>query len=197
MRSVWRYCKLDNLGDLIMNKKIINKTTYGGTLVDKYFLVFDDGTDLQVSFSDWDKYEIDDEYPFLESFDKAVKDIEEGKTVPLDTALNEEPPTESETFKKICKEIQELFDKISALELRNHVLIVANEDLDKDFNRALKAWTEAVTERTEALLERDKYKIGYDRYEKLRRLNLREIKELYLKNLRTGENFDTLVDQLK
>jgi len=180
-----------------MNKKIINKTTYGGTLVDKYFLVFDDGTDLQVSFSDWDKYEIDDEYPFLESFDKAVKDIEEGKTVPLDTALNEEPPTESETFKKICKEIQELFDKISALELRNHVLIVANEDLDKDFNRALKAWTEAVTERTEALLERDKYKIGYDRYEKLRRLNLREIKELYLKNLRTGENFDTLVDQLK
>jgi hypothetical protein len=38
--------------------------------------------------------------------------------------------------------------------------------------------------------------IGHDRYEKLRRLNLREIKELYLKNLRSGENFDKLVDQL-
>jgi hypothetical protein len=38
--------------------------------------------------------------------------------------------------------------------------------------------------------------IGHDRYEKLRRLNLREMKELYLKNLRTGEHFDILVDQL-
>jgi len=44
--------------------------------------------------------------------------------------------------------------------------------------------------------ERDKYKIGHDRYEKLRRLNLREMKELYLKHLRSLEHFDTLVDQL-
>jgi len=132
-----------------------------------------------------------------ESFDKAVKDIEEGKTVPLDTALNEEPPTESETFKKICKEIQELFDKIEALELRNHVLIVANEDLDKELTRALKAWTQAVAERTEALIERDKYKIGHDRYEKLRRLNMQEMKELHLKHLHSLEKFDTLVDQLQ
>ena len=63
-------------------------------------------------------------------------------------------------------------------------------------DRALKAWTEAVSERTAALLERDEYKIGHDRYEKLRRLNLQQIKELYLKNLRTGEHFDTLVDKL-
>ena len=63
-------------------------------------------------------------------------------------------------------------------------------------DRALKAWTEAVSERTAALLERDEYKIGHDRYEKLRRLNLQEMKELYLKNLRTGEHFDTLVDKL-
>jgi len=62
--------------------------------------------------------------------------------------------------------------------------------------RALKAWTEAVSERTAALLERDEYKIGHDRYEKLRRLNLQQIKELYLRNLRTGEHFDTLVDKL-
>jgi hypothetical protein len=44
--------------------------------------------------------------------------------------------------------------------------------------------------------ERDEYKIGHDRYEKLRRLNLEQIKELYLKNLRTGEHFDILVDKL-
>jgi hypothetical protein len=49
----------------------------------------------------------------------------------------------------------------------------------------------------EELMERDKYKIGHDRYEKLRRLNLREMKELYLKHLRSLEHFDTLVDQLK
>ncbi len=65
-----------------------------------------------------------------------------------------------------------------------------------EHDRALKAWAEAVHERTEALLERDEYKIGHDRYEKLRRLNLQQIKELYLKNLRTGEHFDTLVDKL-
>ena len=44
--------------------------------------------------------------------------------------------------------------------------------------------------------EREEYKIGHDRYEKLRRLKLQQIKELYLKNLRTGEHFDTLVDKL-
>lgn len=48
----------------------------------------------------------------------------------------------------------------------------------------------------EVVEQRDKYKIGHDRYEKLRRLNLQQIKELYLKNLRTGEHFDTLVDKL-
>lgn len=63
-------------------------------------------------------------------------------------------------------------------------------------DRALKAWTEAVSERTAALLERDEYKIGHDRYEKLRRLNLQEMKELYLKHLRSLEHFDTLVDKL-
>lgn len=44
--------------------------------------------------------------------------------------------------------------------------------------------------------ERDEYKIGHDRYEKLRRLNLREMKELYLKNLHSLEHFDTLIDKL-
>ena len=181
-----------------MKQIVIDKIVYGGMLVEKYILILDDGTDIQVPYREWELYNKGDEYPkrLPESFNRAMKDIEEGKTVPLDTALNEEPPTESETFKKICKEIQELFDKNEALKLRNHVLTVANEDLDEELNRTLKAWTQAVAERTDALLERDEYKIGHDRYEKLRRLNLREIKELYLKNLRTGENFDKLVDQL-
>jgi hypothetical protein len=167
-----------------MKQIIIDKTVYGGMLVEKYFLILDDGTDIQVPYREWELYNKGDEYPkrLPESFNQAVKDIEEGKTVPLDTALNEEPPTESETFKKICKEIQELFDEKAKLE----------ENLD----RALKAWAKAISERTDALLERDEYKIGHDRYEKLRRLNLREMKELYLKPLRSLEHFDTLVDKL-
>jgi hypothetical protein len=62
--------------------------------------------------------------------------------------------------------------------------------------RALKAWTEAVSERTAALLERDEYKIGHDRYEKLRLLSPMQYHELYDKNIKTGEHFDTLVDKL-
>ena len=131
-----------------------------------------------------------------DSFYKALKDIEKGKTVPLDKALNEEPPTESETFKKICKEIQELFDKIEALELRNHVLTVANEDLDKDLNDAREIFQTAMDLAKKYKDERDEYKIGHDRYEKLRRLNLQETKELHLKHLHSLEHFDTLVDKL-
>jgi len=205
VRHLRRYCELDNLGDLIMKQIIIDKIVYGGMLVEKYILILDDGTSIQVPYREWELYNKGDEYPkrLPESFDQAVKDIEEGKTVPLDTALNEEPPTESETFKKISKEIQELFDKNDALQLQNHVLIVANEDLDKmnkkleeDLDRALKAWTEAVAERTEALLEREEYKVGYNRYEKLRQLSPAQFAELYKKNLTSGTPFDTLVDKL-
>jgi len=39
-------------------------------------------------------------------------------------------------------------------------------------------------------------KIGHNRYEKLRRLSPMQFHELYEKNLRTGEHFDTLVDKL-
>jgi hypothetical protein len=75
-------------------KIIIDKTTYGGTLVDKYFLIFDDGSDEQVPPSVWDWYEVGDEYPreIPKTFDSAIDDIKEGRTVPLDKALTEEPP---------------------------------------------------------------------------------------------------------
>lgn len=44
--------------------------------------------------------------------------------------------------------------------------------------------------------ERDEYKIGHDRYEKLRRLSPMQFHELYEKNIKTGEHFDKLVDKL-
>lgn len=67
---------------------------------------------------------------------------------------------------------------------------------DKDIENARELFQTAMELAKKYKDERDKYKIGHDRYEKLRRLNLREIKELYLKNLRTGEHFDILVDKL-
>jgi hypothetical protein len=94
---------------------------------------------------------------------------------------------------KDIKDARELYQ--TAMELAKKYKDVRDE-CQVQHERALKAWTEAVSERTAALLERDEYKIGHDRYEKLRRLNLQQIKELYLKNLRTGEHFDTLVDKL-
>ena len=67
---------------------------------------------------------------------------------------------------------------------------------DKDIENARELFQTAMELAKRYKDERDKYKIGHDRYEKLRRLNLQQIKELYLKNLRTGEHFDILVDQL-
>ena len=74
---------------------IINKTTYGGMLVDKHFLHFNDGTDMQVSSYDWNQLKVGDTY-YIEqivpdSFVESMKDIVKGKTVPLDKALNEKP----------------------------------------------------------------------------------------------------------
>ena len=67
---------------------------------------------------------------------------------------------------------------------------------DKDIKDARELYQTAMELAKKYKDERDEYKIGHDRYEKLRRLNLQQIKELYLKNLRTGEHFDTLVDKL-
>ncbi len=81
-------------------KIIIDKTVYGGTLVDKYFFVFNDGTDMQVPLQVWDEYEVGDEYDDIpvdindllpEDFKNAMADVKLGKFVPLDKALNEEP----------------------------------------------------------------------------------------------------------
>jgi hypothetical protein len=42
--------------------KIKQKTIYGGYLVNKYFLILENGTQVQVPFRDWEKYKIGDIY---------------------------------------------------------------------------------------------------------------------------------------
>ena len=42
----------------------------------------------------------------------------------------------------------------------------------------------------------DDYKKGYERYEKLRKLNLRQFSELYSESIKSGKRFDDLVDEL-
>jgi hypothetical protein len=67
---------------------------------------------------------------------------------------------------------------------------------DKDVNDARELYQTAMELAKKYKDERDEYKIGYDRYEKLRRLSPMQFHELYEKNLRTGEHFDKLVDKL-
>jgi hypothetical protein len=65
-----------------MKKQIvIDKTVYGGMLVEKYFLVLDNGIDLQVSYREWELYQKGDEYPkrLPDSFNQATNDTEEDK----------------------------------------------------------------------------------------------------------------------
>jgi len=43
----------------------------------------------------------------------------------------------------------------------------------------------------------EELKVAASRYEKLRRLDLRQMAELYTQNIRHGKNFDKLVDHLQ
>jgi len=67
-----------------------------------------------------------------QSFENAMKDIEEGKTVPLDKALNEEP---SEAVDKICQQIEKIYRENEYLKLKCHVLETANDELDLEVKR--------------------------------------------------------------
>lgn len=133
-------------------KKIItDKTCYGGMMVDKYFLHFDDGTDEQVNFGIWDQLQVGDEYivNIPDSFDNALDDIKKGKTVPLDKALNEKPSNSWE----------ELFDMQTKL-VTHYVL--ENEKL-KDKIKELEKPSEKVdkicNQIEEVYKERDYYKM--------------------------------------
>lgn len=46
------------------------------------------------------------------------------------------------------------------------------------------------------LSEYHKIKDGFDRYEKVRKLNPRQFKEIYEENIKTGVPFDELIDRL-
>jgi predicted transcriptional regulator len=114
-------------------KIIVDKTVYGGMLVEKYFLILEDGTDIQVPYREWELYQKGDEYPkrLPDSFVEAMKDIEEGKTVPLDKALNEDPWKEAHDLQQklvvsYTLENEKLKDKVKLLELKLRVEELVN-----------------------------------------------------------------------
>jgi hypothetical protein len=100
---------------------------------------------------------------------------------------------------KECKRQNQMLEKLIELNMNDLHEIADQRDWYYEECQKMKAGNEElikVIKQKWYKEERDEYKIGHDRYEKLRRLNLQEMKELYLKNLRTGEHFDILVDKL-
>jgi hypothetical protein len=133
-------------------KTIIDKTVYGGTFVDKYFFIFNDGTDMQVPLRVWDEYEVGNVFHFEdvpEEFKQAIEDVEQGRFVPLDKALNEKPSfnwkdahdlqqklvisytLENEKLKDRIKELEEVYDKKEYYRMHNHILLTANDELSR------------------------------------------------------------------
>jgi hypothetical protein len=116
-------------------KTIIDKTVYGGMMVDKYFLHFNDGTDMQVSPREWDQLKVGDEYiieevpdPFCgvdpDPFVEALK-------VPLDKALTEKPPTD-------WKQMHDMQQKlVISYVLENEKLKDKNKFLEKEVDKLI------------------------------------------------------------
>ena len=125
-------------------KIIIDKTVYGGTLVDKYFFIFDDGSDEQVPPSVWDWYEVGDEYPreIPKSFDSAMEDIKENRTVTLEKALNKKPPFDWKAAHDMQQKLvvhyvlenEKLKDRIKELEAPSEKVDKICEQLEKIYN---------------------------------------------------------------
>lgn len=146
-------------------KTIIDKTTYGGTLVDKYFFIFDDGTDMQVPLKVWDEYEIGtifyikdipDAWEDVEAFDNAIKDVEEGRTVPLDKALNEEPPIDWKEMHNSWKQMHDMQQKlVTHYVLENEKLKDRIKELEKPSEKVDKICKQI----EEIYKERDYYKM--------------------------------------
>ena len=141
------------------SKKIItDKTCYGGMMVDKYFLHFDDGTDEQVPPSVWDQLEVGDEYiaDVPESFDNALDDIKKGKTVPLDKALNEEPPIDWKEMHNSWKQMHDMQQKlVTHYVLENEKLKDRIKELEKPSEKVDKICNQI----EEIYKERDYYKM--------------------------------------
>jgi hypothetical protein len=104
-----------------MKKQIvIDKTVYGGMLVEKYFLVLDNGIDLQVPYREWELYQKGDEYP------KRLPD-----------SFNQARPIEDSQQEKfnIFDEMACLEDRLRLLEEENKNLIEAIKKFHKTKNR--------------------------------------------------------------
>jgi len=71
-----------------------------------------------------------DAWEDIEAFVNAVKDIKEGRTVPLDKALNEEPPSAS--VERICKQIEEIYKENERLKDDLELYKKVNLDLRKE-----------------------------------------------------------------
>jgi len=153
-------------------KTIIDKTVYGGTLVDKYFFIFDDGSDEQVPSSVWDWYEVGDEYPreIPKSFDSAMEDIREDRTVTLDKALNEKPPIDWKQAHDLQQKLvisytlenENLKEKIKTLELKLRVQELTNhllKDRIKEFEAPSEKVDKICKQIEEVYKERDYYKM--------------------------------------
>ena len=56
--------------------RIKQKTIYGGFFVDKYYLILEDDTQVQVSFKEWQSYKIGGIYKNIGGVDYAYKIIE-------------------------------------------------------------------------------------------------------------------------
>jgi len=153
-------------------KIIIDKTVYGGTLVDKYFFIFDDGSDEQVPSSVWDWYEVGDEYPreIPKSFDDAMEDIREDRTVTLDKALTEKPPINWKQAHDLQQKLvisytlenENLKEKIKTLELKLRVQELTNhllKDRIKEFEAPSEKVDKICKQIEEIYRERDYYKM--------------------------------------
>lgn len=96
-----------------------------------------------------------------------------------------------------CKRQNKMLEKLIELNMNDMQDIVDQRDWYYDRYVQWKNKVDALTLKVGVMeVANDELALGYYRYEKLRRLNLQQIKELYLKNLRTGEHFDTLIDKL-
>ncbi len=153
-----------------MKKQIvIDKTVWGGMLVEKYFLILEDGTDIQVPYREWELYQKGDEYPkrLPDSFVEAMKDIEEGRTVPLDKALNENPWKEAHDLQQklvisYTLENEKLKEKIKLLKLKLRVEELTNGTLRgriKELEAPSKKTEEICKQVEEIYKERDYYKM--------------------------------------
>ena len=109
-----------------------------------------------------------DAWEDIEAFVNAVKDIKEGRTVPLDKALNEEPPSAS--VERICKQIEEIYKENERLKDDLELYREVNLDLRKELTMTEKLLKLNMKDLHDIVDQRDWY---YEEYQKLKTKNKR------------------------